>query len=208
MAMWLDSADVEAVREAWLAGRIVGVTTNPSILATVARPPLEVVADLARSCGGTVFYQLNAPTLAGRGEEAERALAIAPNVGLKIACTWENLALVSRFARHRTVGVTALFGAAQAALAAQAGAACVLPYVNRSTRLLGDGPALVRQMRGVLEGTPTRIVAASVKTPEEAVQTLLAGAHDLTLPPAVLRAMAHHELSEAAIAEFARAGTG
>ncbi|MCB9689510.1 MAG: transaldolase [Alphaproteobacteria bacterium] len=206
MAIWLDSADTEAVREAWLSGRIVGVTTNPAILATTGRPPLDVIVDLARSCGGTVFYQLTAETPAARRAEAERALDLAPNVGLKIPCTWENLALVSLFAKRRTVGVTAIFSASQAALAAQAGAACVLPYVNRSTRLLGDGPALVRQMRGVLEGTTTRIVAASVKTPEEAVETLLAGAHDLTLPPAVLKAMARHELSEAAIEEFARVG--
>ncbi|MCA9490137.1 MAG: hypothetical protein KC621_09440 [Myxococcales bacterium] len=206
MAIWLDSADIDVVREAWLSGRIVGVTTNPSLIASTGRPPLDVIADLARNCGGTVFHQLTAPTPAARREEAERALELAPNVGLKIPCTWENLALVSLFAKRRTVGVTAIFSAAQAVLAAQAGAACILPYVNRTTRLLGDGPGLVRRMRSVLEGTSTRIVAASLKSPEEAVETLLAGAHDLTLPPAVLQAMAQHDLSDAAVEAFAKVG--
>jgi transaldolase len=89
-------------------------------------------------------------------------------------------------------------------LAIQAGARYVFPYVNRSTRLLGDGLGLVRQMRAVIDAckAPLEIVAASIKTPEEAVQTVLAGAYHLTLPLAVIQAMGQHELSERTIAEF------
>ena len=78
--------------------------------------------------------------------------------------------------------------------------------MNRSTRLLGDGPALVRQMRAVIDaaGTRTRILAASVKTTDEAVTTLLAGAHGLTVPLALIRALGEHPLTQQAIADFER----
>ena len=82
----------------------------------------------------------------------------------------------------------------------------MLPYVNRSTRLLGDGFGLVEAMRAVIDSGsyPVEIIAASVKSPEEAVQTLLAGAHHLTLPLAVIQAMGQHPLSDETIAAFAR----
>jgi transaldolase len=160
--------------------------------------------------GGTGYYQLTAPTVAEREAEARRMVALRPhNIGLKIPCTGENLALASRLTDEGfTVGVTAIFHPAQVYLALQAGARCVLPYVNRSTLLLGDGPGLVRQMRAVIDAADWSmdIIAASVKDPDEAVATLLAGAHGLTLPLAVIQAMANHPLSDAAIAEFARAG--
>ena len=102
------------------------------------------------------------------------------------------------------VGITAIFSPAQVYLACQAGVRFVLPYVNRSTRLLGDGFALVESMREVIEvgNYPVEIIAASVKSPDEAVQTLLAGAHHLTLPLAVIQAMGRHPLSEEAITAF------
>jgi len=126
-------------------------------------------------------------------------------VGLKIPCTLENLALAARLAREGyTVGITAIFKPAQVYLAAQAGARYVLPYVNRSTRLLGDGVALVRQMRALIDAIPLplEILAASVKSPDEAVATLLAGAHHLTVSLAVIEDMGENPFSQQAIAEF------
>lgn len=134
-------------------------------------------------------------------------IALRPNqIGFKIPCTLENLKLGAKLTReHYTVGMTAIFSAAQVYLACEAGARYVLPYVNRSTRLLGDGLALIRQMRAVIDacGAAVEIIAASIKSPEEAVATLLAGAHHLTLPPDVIAAMGHHPLSERTIIEFA-----
>jgi transaldolase len=79
------------------------------------------------------------------------------------------------------------------------GAAYAIPYVNRATRYCGSGPALVAEIASVLEGTDREILAASIKTPAEAVETLLAGAHHLTLPWEVLAAMARHDLAEFAL---------
>ncbi len=206
--LYLDSASVEDARRAFGLGFVGGITTNPILMSKTGRRPEEIILELCDICPGTVFYQLTAPTVAERQAEACRLAALRPNqVGLKIPCTPENLELGAHLAReNRTVGFTAIFSAAQVYLACQAGARYVLPYVNRSARLLGDGLALVRQMRAVIDAcnSPLEIIAASVKSPEEAVATLLAGAHHLTLPLAVIEAMGEHPLSRQAIDEFAQ----
>ena len=92
--------------------------------------------------------------------------------------------------------------------AALAGAKCARAYVQRATRLLGDGFALVQDMADVLKKTNTEILVASIKSPEEAVKTLLAGAHHLTLPFDVLQAMTLHELSQPTVDELAKNGRG
>ncbi len=207
--LYLDSASVEEARRAFATGLVGGITTNPALMSMTGRRPEEVIVELCDICPGTVFYQLTAPTVAEREEEARRLVARRPNqIGLKIPCTFENLALAARLTRENCkVGITAIFSPAQVYLACEAGAHYVLPYVNRSTRLLGDGLALVKQMRAVIDAlrSPVELIAASVKSPEEAVATVLAGAHHLTLPWAVIKAMGHHPLSEQAIEEFAKA---
>ena len=89
-----------------------------------------------------------------------------------------------------------------------AGAAYAIAYVNRTTRLLGDGVGLVREMADLLAGSSTYILAASIKSPEEAVATMKAGAQTLTMPLELLQALPYHPLSESAIAEFVRQGRG
>jgi transaldolase len=207
MTLYLDSASVDEARHAAALGFIHGVTTNPTLLARVGRSAEEIIPALCDVMSGTVFHQLTAPTVEGREAEARRMAALRPGrIGLKIPCTLENLTLATRLSDEGlTVGITAIFSAAQVYLGAATGARYVLPYVNRSTRLLGDGPALVSAMRRVIDAVdrPVEIIAASIKTPDEAVATVLAGAHHLTLPLAVIEAMADHPLSAQAIAEFA-----
>ncbi|MEY2857528.1 MAG: transaldolase, partial [Cyanobacteriota bacterium] len=93
-------------------------------------------------------------------------------------------------------------------IASEAGAKYAIAYVNRATRLLGDGLELVRSMSQVLQNSPTEILAASLKSPQEAAATLEAGAHHLTVPLDILRAMTTHELSTTTVAEFAVQGIG
>lgn len=211
MALYVDSADPRQVATVAALGLVEGVTTNPALVARAGGDAAELIPALAALVPGLVFYQLCAPTLEGRIEEAERALGWAPDrVGLKIAATTENMALVDRFSALHPVAVTAIFAPHQVAMAAFAGARWVIPYVNRSSRLLGDGIALVRQFRATADaaGTGTEILAASLKSPIEAAEALCAGAQHLSLPPDVLLAMGDHPLSQAAIDEFARALTG
>lgn len=206
MALLLDSASSADARQAAALGFVRGATTNPSLIAKAGRPAERVIHEFCELLPGKIFYQVTAQSLADRETEARQMVAMWPDrIGLKIPCTLENLGLAARLAKEGyTVGMTAIFSPAQVYLACQAGVQYVLPYVNRSTRLLGDGFALVSEMREVIEAGnhAVEIVAASIKGPEEAVQTLLAGAHHLTLPLAVVDAMGHHPLSDEAIAVF------
>jgi transaldolase len=129
---------------------------------------------------------------------------------MKIPCNLTGLQLTSRLSDAIPCALTAVFSAAQTYLACEAGARYVLPYVNRTMRLCGDGIALVYQMAGIVEraGSGTEIVAASLKTPAEAVEAILNGAHHVTIPLQLIEEMAEHKLSALAIEEFARATAG
>jgi transaldolase len=209
MALFLDSAMAEDARRVAELGFVWGATTNPALMARTGREPAEVIAEFCDLLPGTVFYQLTAPTLAEREAEALRMVDINPvKVGIKIPCTTENLGLLAGLTDEGiTCAVTAIFSAYQAYLACEAGAHYILPYVNRSTRLQGDGPGLVREMLAIIAATDTgaELLAASIKTPAEVVETVLAGAHHLTLPLDLILALGEHPLSGQAIADFDRA---
>lgn len=208
MSLFLDSALAADARAAMSLGFISGITTNPNLLSKIDREPADIIAELADICPGPVFYQLNAPTLAEREAEARRLLALRPNIALKIAMTTENLALAVKFAKEGVeVGMTASYSAAQTYLSCEAGVAYSIAYVNRSTRLQGDGLALVAQMRAIVDAcdTPTTIMVASLKSTSEVVQAVLAGAQHVTIPLPLLLEMGDHALSGQAVAEFARA---
>jgi transaldolase len=206
MSLYLDSAYPQEARRAFAAGLVSGITTNPTLIAQTRHPAMEVITQLCDLSTGIVFHQLAEESTASRKKEAERMAGIRPGrVGLKIPCTYENLALAAYLVRAGyIVGITAIFSTAQVYLVCQAGAQYILPYVNRSTRLLGDGVGLVRGMRAVIdaEGASTQIIAASIKNPDEAVSTLLAGAHHLTLPLKLIESMGNHPLSDKAIEDF------
>ncbi len=235
MSIYLDSALPEEARQAISLGFVRGITTNPTLLAKAKRPAPEVLRELCHICPGTVFYQLTASTVAERRTEAEQILRLnyefeeeedrqftkwednlfiddssslqLGRIGLKIPASTENMALVAEFSDEGvTVAVTALFNPAQAYLACEAGAKYLLPYVNRTTRLRGDGLCFVQELAQVCKavGHGTEVLAASIKSPEEAVKTLLAGAHHISVPLAVLLAMGHDPLSDEAVAEFSK----
>jgi transaldolase len=209
MALYLDSADVDEAHLVAELGFIEGVTTNPAIMAKAGRPAEEVIADLCAILPGTIFHQVISAPGPNLEAEIERFRAISARVAFKIPCSFEYLRVVYGLAQQGViVAVTAVYSAAQAYIAAQAGARYVLPYVNRATRLCGDGPALVAEIAGVLNGSPCEILAASIKSPTEAVDALLAGAEHLTLPWEILSAMAEHPLTKLALEEFARSLEG
>jgi transaldolase len=222
MSLFLDSANPQDAGEAHALGFIAGITTNPALIRQTGRPAFEVIRELCGLIPGLVFYQLTSPDYGAMVLEARDAMAISPGqVVLKIPCTLDGLRAVCRLREDVSCAVTAIFTPAQAYLAAEAGARYVIPYVNRATRLLGDrgnGAALVQQMADILArqgalSTPsderprhlTRVLAASIKSPEEAVAALQAGAHHLTLPLAVIRQMADSPHTTQTLAEFAAA---
>lgn len=209
MTLYLDSASAAEARQAMALGFVSGITTNPTLMAKVQGRPFDIIAELADLCPGPVFYQLTAPTVAEREAEARRVLALRPNIALKIGMTTENLTLAAKLAKEGVkVGMTASYSAAQTYLACQANVLYSIAYVNRSTRLQGDGLALVAEMRAVIDAveTTTKILVASLKSPAEVVQAVIAGAHAVTVPLALLLELGNHPLSDQAIEEFARAG--
>lgn len=211
MALYLDSAEIEDVRQAMALGFVAGITTNPMLIARTGRSAQEVIADLCGLSPGAVFYQLTERTPEAMEAEARRFHALSPEqVVLKVPCDLQGLALVARISSEITCALTAVFSAAQACLAGEAGARYVIPYVNRMTKLSGDGLALLSRMAEVLTrtGQGTEILAASLKSPTEVVAALTHGAHHVTVPLAVIREMAEHLLSILAIEEFAQVLSG
>jgi transaldolase len=209
VALLIDSAKIEEVKQAVALGFLGGVTTNPTIMAKVKDDPGEVIRQICAIAPGPVFYQVTARDVGGRELEGREFFAISPEkVVLKIPGTTENMALVARLAPKIPCAATAIFSAHQALMACEAGVRFVIPYVNRSTRLLGDGLKLVREMAAVVKasGKQVEILAASIKSPAEAAEAVMAGAHHLTLPLDILIAMGNHKLSDEAIEEFNRAG--
>jgi transaldolase len=208
VAVYLDSAIVEEARQAAGLGFVAGVTTNPSLIARTGRPAEAIIRDLCDQGFAEVFYQVVQRPGSALDEEVARLRSIGPEqIVFNMPCTLEYLKTVAALAdRDLACGVTGVFSPAQAVLAAEAGAEVVIPYVNRAMRLLpGGGLQLVSRIAQVLQSTACQVLAASLKSPEEVVDTLLAGSHHVSVPWTVLVAMAHHDLTEQAIAEFGRA---
>ena len=208
MALYLDSASVKDARRAAELGFVGGITTNPKLIAHADRDAEVIIPELCDILDeGLVFYQLTASTVEEREAEARRFAALRPGrVGLKIPCTTENLLLLHRLTADRLIcAVTAIFSAHQAYVACVAGADYVIPYVNRSTRLQGDGLALVAEMVAVAQSTGdhAQVLAASFRSLGEVADAVLAGAQHVSVSLELLLALGDHPLSEQTIAEFA-----
>jgi transaldolase len=209
MAIYIDSANLKEVESARLLGWIRGVTTNPILFSKAGGDPYEVLNELAKLNFRQLFYQLVSPTLESMYQEAQIALKIAEStLVLKIPPTEVGFQFVSRYGNQIPCCVTAVYSPAQALVAGEAGARYIAVYVNRATRLMGDGVQLVREIADLLKNYSTEIIAASLKSTEEACASLSAGAHHLTLPYGVLTSLITHPLSEQTVAEFRADGVG
>jgi len=209
VTLYLDSAITYEAEEASKMGWVKGITTNPTLLAQSKTPPDITLRKLASLTSGPLFYQLMASDFDEMLVEGRKAFEIiGSQTILKIPATTVGFQVVAVLAPQITCSVTAIYSASQAVVAQEAGAKIAIVYVNRATRLLGDGIALVRDMASILRGSNTEILGASIKSPEEAAASLQAGAHHLTLPLAMLKAMATHELSQKTVEEFANNGMG
>jgi transaldolase len=209
MGIYLDTAIVAEVKEASKFGWLSGITTNPTLLGKSDLSPDVTLKQLAKLIPGEVYYQLTASDVDGMVAEGKAAFElIGQQTVLKVPATAAGFQAVAHLSPSIPCAVTAIYSASQAVVSAEAGAKYAIAYVNRATRLLGDGFVLVQEMANVLKKSNTEILAASIKSPSEAVKTLLAGAHHLTLPFDVLQAMTVHELSQQTVDEFAKNGRG
>lgn len=208
MAIYLDSAILDEARQAKDLGWVHGVTTNPTLMAKAGMAPEAVLNELEQLGFQEVYYQLVAQDLAEMLQEARKASVLVKNLVLKVAPTDLGFRFVARFGSEFPCCVTAIYDPAQALVARAAGARYIAVYVNRATKLLGDGSGLVRSLANVLAGSQTEIVAASLKSTKEAVDASLAGAQHITVPFELLMNLSGHPHSQQTIEQFNAEGIG
>ena len=206
MSLYLDSANLDDVREAANLGFVRGATTNPKLLAVAGHTDFyKALQDICPLLPGTVFYQLITESLDEMRQEYKVFRSVAPNLGIKIPCTMTGLQFAKEISRESIVAVTAVFTPAQAYLAGEAGARFVIPFVNRISRFTGSGTDVVGNIAIVLQGSRCQVLAASIKSASEAVEILQAGAQHISLPLAVIKEMAESPLTRQAVEEFNQA---
>ncbi|NQV41626.1 MAG: transaldolase [Candidatus Marinimicrobia bacterium] len=209
MSIFIDSANLEQIKTAMELGWVKGVTTNPLLLAQSDQEPSTLFTTLKTMTSGPIFYQVTASTFETCIAEAHQALDILEKqLVIKLPPTDLGFKLCSELSSRMPCCPTAIYSTSQALIASEAGAQYLAVYVNRATRLMGDGLKLVEDIAEVLKGCQTKLLAASLKSPEEASQAFSAGADDLTLPYSTLTQMATHPLSDEAIKQFQAEGRG
>jgi transaldolase len=209
MAIYLDSAKPDEAKQAKNLGWVFGVTTNPTLMAKAGITPEDVLKGLAVLEFRQVYYQLVSQDLESMLTEAhEAAKIIKHGLILKIAPTENGFGFVAKHGTEFPCCVTAIFDTAQALVAREAGARYIAVYVNRATKQLGHGLALVAELAKVLAGSQTEILAASLKSTKEAVDSLLAGAQHITLPFELLASLSNHPLSVQTVEQFNAEGLG
>lgn len=205
MKLFLDTANLEEIRQAVQWGVVEGVTTNPSLAAREKEDFSKILPEICRLVDGPVSAEVIALDHAGMVQEARQLAAIHENVVIKIPITLEGLQAVSILAEEGIkTNVTLVFSVNQALLAARAGAAYVSPFVGRLDDIGADGIDLVRNIVTVFERhlIETEVIAASIRHPEHVTAAALAGASIATVPFKVLKQMVNHPLTDLGIERF------
>jgi transaldolase len=206
MKFFVDTADVAEIRSLAALGMVDGVTTNPSLIAKSGRKIAEVIAEICEAIPGPVSAEVTATEFDGMMKEGRYLKAIAPNVAVKVPLTVDGLrACKALSGEGAMVNVTLCFSAAQALLAAKAGATFVSPFVGRLDDIGQDGMELIADIVEIYANYPaltTEVLVASVRHPIHVVQSAKLGADVATVPPAVLRALFHHPLTDKGLAAF------
>lgn len=205
MQFFVDTADTAEIAALAETGLLDGVTTNPSLIHKSGRPFLATIAEIAALTPGPVSAEVVATGFDDLLREADVVRAIAPNVAVKLPLTMEGLRACKRLTGEGTmVNMTLCFSAAQALLAAKAGATFVSPFVGRLDDIGHDGMALIEDIRLIFDNYAfaTKILVASIRHPVHILAAARIGADVATLPPAVLRALVRHPLTDAGLAQF------
>lgn len=206
MELYLDTANVAEVERLARIFPIAGVTTNPSIIAASKESIWEVLPRLQKAIGdeGILFAQTMSRDAQGMVEEAKRLRDAIPGIVVKIPVTSEGLAAIKILKKRVLLHLAPLYSAAQGLLAALAGAKYVAPYVNRVDAQGGDGIRTVHELQALLEmhAPESMVLAASFKTPRQALDCLLAGCESITLPLDVAQQMLNTPAVESAIEKF------
>ncbi|MBN2629049.1 MAG: fructose-6-phosphate aldolase [Rhodobacteraceae bacterium] len=205
MRFFVDTADVAAIAELNDLGMVDGVTTNPSLILKSGRDILEVTKEICAIVSGPVSAEVVALRADDMIAEGRKLAAIAPNIAVKVPLTWDGLKTCKVLTGEGfMVNVTLCFSANQALLAAKAGATFISPFIGRLDDINLDGLEVISDIRQIYDnyGFETQILAASVRSANHVTQCALIGADVVTAPPAVIKAMASHVLTDKGLEQF------
>ena len=206
MKIFLDTADIDEIRQVARWGVLDGVTTNPSLFAkTSGRSYEDLLKEICTITSGPVSAEVVAADVDGMLSEGREFAKLAPNIVVKVPMSEEGLEAINQFAEEGIkTNCTLIFTANQGLLAAKAGASLLSPFVGRLDDINQDGLIVIRELAEIvaIHELDTEVLAASIRTPYHMTQSALAGAHVATLPFKVLQQMVHHPLTDKGIVQF------
>lgn len=206
MKIFIDTANIQEIRDIYQLGILDGVTTNPSLIAKESgRDFKEIIAEISALVPGPISAEVISLETEGMVKEAEELAKIADNIVIKIPMTKEGLAATSILSKKGIkTNVTLIFSSNQALLAAAAGATYVSPFIGRLDDIGMDGMELVREIMQIFEnyGIETEVIAASIRHPQHALMAALAGSDIATIPHKVLVQMMKHPMTDKGIESF------
>ena len=208
MKFFIDTANVDEIREAYDMGIICGCTTNPSLIAKEGRDYTETLKEIASFLDGPISGEVKADTVKAEDmiKEGREIASISKNMVVKIPMTEEGMKAVKVLSKEGIkTNVTLIFSATQAILAARAGATYVSPFLGRLDDIASDGMILIEDIMEIFSMYPeieTEVICASVRHPIHVVQCAKTGADLATVPFKVLKQMMHHPLTDIGIEKF------
>ncbi|WP_439118937.1 fructose-6-phosphate aldolase [Marivita sp.] len=207
MKFFVDTAEIDAIAELNDLGMVDGVTTNPSLIKKSGRDILEVTKEICDLVDGPVSAEVVALKAEDMIAEGRKLAEIAENIAVKVPLTWDGLKACKVLTDEgKMVNVTLCFSANQALLAAKAGATFISPFIGRLDDLNMDGLDLIADIREIYDnyGFETNILAASIRTANHMSECAKIGADVATAPPAVIKAMANHILTDKGLDQFVK----
>ena len=205
MKFFVDTAEIDEIRELNELGMVDGVTTNPSLIRKSGRDIIDVTREICGIVSGPVSAEVTATESEQMIAEGKKLAQISDNIAIKVPLTWDGLKackVLSDFGQM--VNVTLCFSANQALLAAKAGATFISPFIGRLDDINLDGLDLIGDIRLIYDnyGYETQILAASIRTVNHVTQSALIGADVMTAPPSVIKSLASHPLTDKGLAAF------
>jgi len=205
MKFFVDTADVDAIKELNDLGVVDGVTTNPSLILKSGRDILEVTKEITEIVSGPVSAEVVALKADDMIAEGRKLAKIADNIAVKVPLTWDGLKACNVLTNEgHMVNVTLCFSANQALLAAKAGASFISPFIGRLDDINLDGMQLIADIRQIYDNYEfeTEILAASIRTVNHAFEAARIGSDVMTAPPDVIKKMAQHPLTDKGLEAF------
>ncbi len=205
MKFFVDTAEIDAIAERNDLGMVDGVTTNPSLIKKSGRDIIEVTKEICDLVSGPVSAEVTATDAETMIAEGRKLVEIAENIAVKVPLTWDGLKACKVLSDEgHMVNVTLCFSVNQAILAAKAGATFISPFIGRLDDINLDGMELIEDIRTVYDnfGFETQILAASIRSVNHIADSARIGADVITAPPAVIKSMVNHPLTDKGLAAF------